>query len=183
FINLPPGSYSVGFSNLPPGYTFTQANQGGDDSKDSDANPTTGLTPPVTLASGQNNPTLYAGIVPINPTAITLASFTATPEGGTIVVRWVTTAERNPWGFHLYRTADGIRDHAVRVTSDLVLGRGRGQGASYSWTDTTVQAGTEYTYWLQEVETDGTTNEYGPANATASPAMGGYSIFIPLVMR
>jgi hypothetical protein len=183
FTDLPPGSYSVGFSNLPSGYTFTQANQGSDDSNDSDANPSTGLTSQVTLAPGQNNPTLYAGIVVIDPTAITLASFIATPEGGTIVVRWVTTAEHNTWGFHLYRSDDGVRAHAVRVTPDLVLGQGRGQGASYSWTDTTVETGVRYTYWLQEIETDGTTNEYGPANATAGPSTGGYSVFLPLALR
>jgi hypothetical protein len=183
FTNLPPGSYSVGFSDLPSGYTFTQADQGSDDSSDSDANPSTGLTSPVSLGPGQNNPTLYAGIVVINPTAITLASFTATSEGGTIVVRWVTTAEHNTWGFHLYRSNDGVRAHAVRVTPDLVLGQGRGRGASYSWTDTTVEAGVRYTYWLQEVETDGTTNEYGPANATASPSTSGYRLFLPIALR
>jgi uncharacterized repeat protein (TIGR01451 family) len=183
FTNLPPGSYSVGFSNLPSGYTFTQANQGSDDSNDSDANPNTGLTSPITLTPGQNNPTLYAGIVVIIPTAITLASFTAMPEGDTIAVRWVTTAERNTWGFHLYRSDDGDRTHAVRVTSDLILGQGRGQGATYSWTDTTVEAGVRYTYWLQEVEADSTTNEYGPATTTANSGTGGYRIFLPLSLR
>jgi hypothetical protein len=141
------------------------------------------LTSPITLAPGQNNPTLYAGIVVINPTAITLASFTATQEGGTITARWVTTAERNTWGFHLYRSVDGVRAHAVRVTSNLILGQGRSQGASYAWTDTTAEAGAKYTYWLQEVETNGTTNEYGPANATISPSAGEYRVFLPLTLH
>ena len=110
-------------------------------------------------------------------------SFTATPEGGTIVVRWVTAAEHNTWGFHVYRSADGVRAHANRVTTDLILGRGRSQGASYSWTDTTAQAGVRYTYWLQEVETDGTTNEYGPAKTAAGPNTSGYRVFLPFAQR
>jgi uncharacterized repeat protein (TIGR01451 family)/fimbrial isopeptide formation D2 family protein len=117
----------------------------------------------------------------LNPTAIALVSFTATPEGDTIVVRWVTSAELNTWGFHLYRSADGRREHAVRVTPQLILGTGRGQGASYVWTDTTAEAGVSYTYWLHEVEVSGATNEYGPASAARGPAADGYRVFIPFV--
>jgi uncharacterized repeat protein (TIGR01451 family) len=123
-------------------------------------------------------------VTPItNPTAITLVSFTATPEGDTIVVRWVTSAERDTWGFHLYRSADGRRDHASRLTPQLILGTGRGQGASYSWADTTAEAGVHYTYWLQEVEVSGKTNEYGPASAVLGPAAGQYRVFVPIVQR
>ncbi|MCK8496138.1 hypothetical protein M0L20_30005, partial [Spirosoma sp. RP8] len=63
FTGLTPGSslsYAVGFT-APSGYTATLANQGGDDTKDSDADPITGRTQSVTLAPGENNPTLDAG--------------------------------------------------------------------------------------------------------------------------
>lgn len=63
FNNLPAGSYYVGFSNLPPGYILTNTDQGGNDATDSDADKGTGLTAPVTLANGQVNLTLDAGIV------------------------------------------------------------------------------------------------------------------------
>ncbi|MBD2625791.1 SdrD B-like domain-containing protein [Trichormus variabilis] len=63
FAGLTPGQeYQVGFSNLPAGYQFTQANAGTDDALDSDANTSTGKTQIVTLASGENNTTLDAGI-------------------------------------------------------------------------------------------------------------------------
>ncbi|MEA5534016.1 SdrD B-like domain-containing protein [Crocosphaera sp. XPORK-15E] len=65
FNGLTPGDYKVTFSNLPAGFVFTQADKGTDD-KDSDANPTNGMTPVVTLKSGDNNLTLDAGIY--NPT-------------------------------------------------------------------------------------------------------------------
>ncbi|WP_250855349.1 SdrD B-like domain-containing protein, partial [Anabaena sp. PCC 7938] len=63
FAELTPGQeYQVGFSNLPAGYQFTQADAGTDDALDSDANTSTGKTQIVTLASGENNTTLDAGI-------------------------------------------------------------------------------------------------------------------------
>ncbi len=63
FDGLTPGQqYQVGFSNLPAGYQFTQANLGTDDTVDSDASTTTGKTQIVTLASGENNTTVDAGI-------------------------------------------------------------------------------------------------------------------------
>ena len=64
FIGLTPGvPYSVSFVT-PTGYTSTSAQVGGDDTKDSDANPVTGKTRSVTLAPGENNPNLDAGFVP-----------------------------------------------------------------------------------------------------------------------
>jgi hypothetical protein len=62
FTNLPPGTYTVGFSNLPTGTTLTTANQGGNDAVDSDADPITGRTGPITLAAGETNLTVDAGI-------------------------------------------------------------------------------------------------------------------------
>jgi hypothetical protein len=183
FTDLPPGSYSVGVGNLPPGYIFTQADQGGNDGTDSDVDPTTGRTSLISIVPGQNDATIFAGIVP-NPTAIALSSFTATREGNQVRVRWVTTAEINTWGFHLYRSADGTRASAVRVTSTLIPGQGRGQGgASYSWTDTGVEDGVTYTYWLVETEIGGATNEYGPAIADARPAVMTYRLFMPISIR
>jgi hypothetical protein len=184
FTDLPPGRYTVGFGNLPPNYTFTPANQGGDDAADSDADPATGLTSQVTLVPGENNPSIYAGLVQINPTAITLASFTATREGAQVVVRWVTTAELNTWGFQLYRSADGKCAGAVRVTPERIPGQGRGQGgASYSWTNTTAEPGVVYSYWLVETELNGATDEYGPATARLRPAELTYHLFMPLATR
>ncbi|MFY7884764.1 MAG: SdrD B-like domain-containing protein, partial [Dolichospermum sp.] len=64
FTGLVPGTYSVQFatSTLPAGYVISPANQGSDDAKDSDGNTTTGITPQVTLAAGEYNPTLDLGI-------------------------------------------------------------------------------------------------------------------------
>lgn len=116
-------------------------------------------------------------------TAIVLESFTATRQGDTVAVRWVTSAEINTLGFHLYRSTDGSRTNATRVTPDLILGAGRGQGGTtYTWTDTDIAEGATYTYWLQEVEVDGSSNEYGPATAGAPQDLG-TRVFLPLIIR
>jgi len=60
FANLTPGVYSVKFTT-PAGYQLTTPDVG-DNSKDSDADPATGVTQPVVLVSGENNPTLDAGL-------------------------------------------------------------------------------------------------------------------------
>ncbi|MBL8474054.1 MAG: carboxypeptidase regulatory-like domain-containing protein, partial [Rhodocyclaceae bacterium] len=63
FTGLTPGvQYQVQFGDLPAGYQFTGQDKGGNDALDSDANPLTGKTQIVTLASGENNPTLDAGV-------------------------------------------------------------------------------------------------------------------------
>jgi len=74
FTGLTPGSsnnYSVGFT-APANHTATLANAGGNDAKDSDADPVTGKTQSVTLASGEFNSTLDAGFYPSCPTEFNL---------------------------------------------------------------------------------------------------------------
>ncbi|WP_166454817.1 SdrD B-like domain-containing protein [Duganella aquatilis] len=65
FTNLKPGAYSVQFdqTTLPTNYLFTAQGQGGDATKDSDADVGTGKTAQVTLNSGDSNQHLDAGIV------------------------------------------------------------------------------------------------------------------------
>jgi protocatechuate 3,4-dioxygenase beta subunit len=65
FTNLKPGTYSVQFdkATLPANYVFTGADAGSNDTKDSDANVSTGKTANVTLNSGDVYSDLDAGIV------------------------------------------------------------------------------------------------------------------------
>ncbi len=62
FDNLVPGDYYVVFI-LPSGYTFTTADAGSDDTKDSDANASTGKTICTTLTPGENDLTWDAGLI------------------------------------------------------------------------------------------------------------------------
>lgn len=61
FSNLIGGSYYVKF-DAPQGYAFTVSLQGNDAAKNSDANVVTGKTSCFTLADGENNLTIDAGI-------------------------------------------------------------------------------------------------------------------------
>jgi hypothetical protein len=62
FVNVTPGTYTIGFSGLPAGSTFTTKDTGADVS-DSDVNPATGKTDAFTLVAGQSDLTRDAGIV------------------------------------------------------------------------------------------------------------------------
>ncbi len=61
FTHLYPGDYYVEFL-APAGYVFTAQNQGSDDAKDSDANPSTGKTAITTLSEGETDNTWDAGL-------------------------------------------------------------------------------------------------------------------------
>jgi protocatechuate 3,4-dioxygenase beta subunit len=63
FPNLVPGNYRVEFVR-PPGYVFTSQNNGGatPNNTDSDADPSTGITGPISLAYGNQDLTWDAGL-------------------------------------------------------------------------------------------------------------------------
>jgi protocatechuate 3,4-dioxygenase beta subunit len=61
FSGLVPGCYEVEFT-APAGYTFSPQDQGTDNAFDSDADPTTGRTDPITLSSGEIDLTWDAGL-------------------------------------------------------------------------------------------------------------------------
>ena len=115
------------------------------------------------------------------PTAVTLASFAARPLGAGVRVQWLTGSEVKTLGFHLLRATSPDVADAVRVTTELIPARG--VGSSYGWTDQNVVAGTTYYYWLEETETTGAINNYGPVSTTTSPLNADYMLFLPLMLR
>jgi hypothetical protein len=62
FTGLDAGGYQVAFTTIPGAYNFTRLNVGADDAVDSDANPATGRTATITLAAGELNLTVDAGL-------------------------------------------------------------------------------------------------------------------------
>jgi len=88
-------------------------------------------------------------------------------------------AELNVWGFNLLRSSDGRLADAVQVNQNAILATGNsGNGASYEFVDTSASAGGNYAYWLQVVNTDGSTQNIGPVTVTR-PAR--YRLFAPLI--
>lgn len=119
-----------------------------------------------------------------SPTSVRLDSFSARAGAAGTLLRWTTSLEIDTWGFHLWRSSDGQRASAVRVTPELILARGQAtSGAAYSWLDSTAPADPSAVYWLQEIELDGTSNEYGPARPFRGSTIAGERAFLPFVRR
>ncbi len=138
----------------------------------------------IILTAGGDATAYDFGENPLSPTAVVLASFSATREADGVAVRWETVAELDSWGFQLYRSSTDNREDAVLITPELIAATGRGQGARYEWRDTSAQPGVTYSYWLVETEIGGQTVTYGPIRSQeAAPTEGGYRVFLPDVSR
>jgi hypothetical protein len=119
------------------------------------------------------------------PKVVVLLSFSATEQNGAVNVRWTTGAEFDTRGFHILRSTDGSRDSAEIVTAELIGATGSStSGAAYSWTDTAVDDGVTYTYWLQEVEIGGAINIYGSTSVTPGVSLSNNNtVFLPVIIR
>ncbi|HEX6291299.1 MAG TPA: SdrD B-like domain-containing protein [Herpetosiphonaceae bacterium] len=113
---------------------------------------------------------------PFDPTGITLEHFSATHTSAGVILQWTTSSELNTWAFHVYRSTGTDRPQAEQVTKAAIPARGsRTSGATYTWTDTSAEAGQRYRYWLQELEVGGgTAHEYGPM-------VPFYRVYLPVV--
>lgn len=107
------------------------------------------------------------------PTAVTLASFTATGLDGSVLLEWETASELDNLGFHLYRgpSEDGPFE---RITDSVIPGLGSSPaGAKYSYRDTGLTNGVTYHYELEDIETTGDTKRHGPVSTTPAPGARG----------
>ena len=101
------------------------------------------------------------------PTAVKLASFSATPVEGGIEVTWETATELDNLGFNLYRstTPQGPFD---QLNDTLIPTQNPGQvlGATYTWLDEGVASGGTYYYLLEDVDINGVITSHGPVSAS-----------------
>jgi len=99
------------------------------------------------------------------PLAVTLATFEAVQTAEGVVVLWETVSELHNLGFNLYRSQTAVQPETLLafVPSQAP---GSAGGFSYSYLDTTVQAGETYWYWLEDVDTYGVTTMHGPVSIT-----------------
>ena len=149
-----------------------------------ETNESPGTTAIVNIGSGVSDQTPLTTsnqIVHVfDRTAIHLLEFVAKRRSNSVLVQWTTDLEIDTFGFHLYRSSDGRRESATRITLELIPARGRNGGASYEFVDTSALIGTAYSFWLQEVELDGDLIDYGPIQL---PSGGAVKIMLPLVTR
>jgi uncharacterized repeat protein (TIGR01451 family) len=111
-------------------------------------------------------------------TAVVLSMLQATPTAEGLLVTWETIREVNTARFELWRSTTPHRDEATLVASMPARST---SGARYQVLDPSMPA-TGATYWLVEVERDGTTtvvvgwNQSGSSTNTAA-----YHVFVPLI--
>jgi len=101
------------------------------------------------------------------PSAVSIASFTATPAGNAILLTWETTSEFDNAGFNLHRAGspDGPR---TQLNAGLILSQlppGSPLGATYQFVDESVRPDLTYYYWLEDMDVYGVATLHGPISA------------------
>jgi uncharacterized repeat protein (TIGR01451 family) len=110
-------------------------------------------------------------------TSVTLRSFSAhtgTDKNGAsrVVLTWKTGGEAHNLGFNVYREKNGnlVRMNPSMVAGSALLMSGalpRHAARSYAWIDPSpAPAGTSY--WLEDIDVNGTKTMHGPVHVTAS---------------
>jgi len=104
-----------------------------------------------------------------SPTAVEISSFRAQMRpGGGVLLEWQTREETRNLGFHVYREdAEGRHrlDQSPIAGSALFLRGGQPQhrAKTYQWTDP--QGGGDASYWLEDLDLNGTHTLHGPVRA------------------
>ncbi len=89
------------------------------------------------------------------PQLVELASFTATPGDGAVLLEWTTALEVDHAGFYVLRR-DTRTGQTVRLNAGLIPAQGDVfEGADYRYTDETAVNGVRYQYVLVDVDLSG----------------------------
>jgi hypothetical protein len=100
------------------------------------------------------------------PTVIELASFTATPKEGKVILQWNTGSEVDNTGFNIYR-AESENGQYSKINYSLITSKGTSTlSASYEFIDTDVQNRKAYYYKLEDIDLNGNATMHGPVSAT-----------------
>ncbi|HZL20356.1 MAG TPA: LamG-like jellyroll fold domain-containing protein, partial [Polyangia bacterium] len=105
-------------------------------------------------------------------TDLAVEDLTATREANNVLVEWHDGYEPHSLGFYVFRSdAGGPR---VQLSSEVIPGGAlEGTSAVFSWTDSSAGWNGDVSYWIKDVNVDGSFVWYGPASP-ASP--GGVAI-------
>jgi uncharacterized repeat protein (TIGR01451 family) len=135
----------------------------------SDTTATNTATLTTTTSNPNPNPTSSVTSTLVTPTAVQISEFQAEiqPQGG-VLVEWHTKEEVRNLGFHLYRDDSTGRhrvDPSLIAGSALIL-RGtlpKHAAKTYQWLDPSGDS--QSSYWLEDVDLNGTRTMHGPAQA------------------
>ena len=152
FTDLVPGDYRVQFI-APAAFVFVDPNVGSDDAIDSDANPTDGFSPVITLAAGESNLTIDAGLR-LPPVPVTLADFYGVHNEDRDVneLTWITETELNSDFFVVERqfaNGDFREIGTVQAAGNSI------SAITYNLDDADIAQSGIYYYRLKQVDLDG----------------------------
>jgi uncharacterized repeat protein (TIGR01451 family) len=115
-------------------------------------------------------------------TAVVLSEFRVVRQANGVLLAWRTVAEQDNYGFRVYRSRTPSRADALLLTAQIIPGQGRGRadGAAYSFFDAGAPDGPLY-YWLEDIDLNEVSTFHGPAQPTIQAA--GTRIMLPLIGR
>jgi len=142
---------------------------------------TASVTADQTDPNTANNTSTWTETV-TQPTAVKLQSFSAhlgVDKSGAsrVVLAWKTGGEANNLGFNVYRESSGNR---VRMNPSMIAGSAllmtgalpKHSGRTYNWIDPSAEVNGA-TYWLEDVDVNGTRTMHGPARVTSDSTSAG----------
>ncbi len=112
------------------------------------------------------------------PTAVTgLFEFSGESRDDGIVIRWGVRLSGDYAGYHIWRTREGL--YPVRVTQDPLPDSAPSYPAVFTWIDRDVEDGVSYSYDVEVIYDDGTTEFYGrPVTITAGSQPASFAFAI-----
>ncbi|HMP97895.1 MAG TPA: C25 family cysteine peptidase, partial [Kiritimatiellia bacterium] len=164
FLDLRPGSYYIHLE-VPSGKKLSPSFQGLDPARDSDFNMFNARTPVFTLAPGEFNETIDAGLNDFLILADTLQVYGADINGMPILV-WETGSEYGSAGWRILR--ETTNDEWVVVSAFVPAEGGPGFGKRYTCPDPDVVFGETHRYRLVEREINGLERDSHPHHVTFS---------------
>ena len=119
------------------------------------------------------------------PTAIDLLYFRGNRQGENVILNWATAVEIDNFGFRLFRSTTPNRADAVEIAFVPGQGLGTGSGATYSYIDKQIASNQTYTYWLVDIDLDGTATEHSPVTITPNDidSGGDRRLYLPIILQ
>jgi hypothetical protein len=117
------------------------------------------------------------------PTAVDLLYFTSRKEGDAVRLKWATAVEYDNFGFRLLRSSTGDLAHATEIGFIPGQGQGTASGINYSYLDETIAVGQTYTYWLVDVDFNGTETVHSETTSISTGSANPTTIYLPLIFK
>ena len=130
------------------------------------------ITATATNLSSGDTSEFSTCLIVVAPTAVEFAGMSASSYDGATLIQWRTGFEVSNLGFNLYRDLNGNRSRinpSIIAGSALLTGPATAlsAGHSYRWVDDSADAHSTATYWLEDIDLDGSRTWHGPLTPIA----------------